>query len=180
MLLLSEYLSMEGDHVDIKVNDQVEKNSNQKGCLTGDPLSLIPFNIIVDMLAVLIKRAKIDGQIEGVIPHLVDDVLSILQYADDTILFMDHDLERAKNMKLLLSAFKKLSGLKINFHKSKIFCFGQTKEFEPQYEQLFRCKKGTYPFRYLGIPMYFKKLNNKDWERIEERPVLTYMYHTSS
>jgi hypothetical protein len=37
------------------------------------------------MLAVLIKRAKTDGKIEGVIPHLVDDGLSILQYADDTI-----------------------------------------------------------------------------------------------
>jgi hypothetical protein len=37
------------------------------------------------MLAVLIKKAKTDGQIEGVIPHLVDDGLSILQYADDTI-----------------------------------------------------------------------------------------------
>jgi len=30
-------------------------------------------------------------------------VLSILEYADDPILFMDHDLEQAKNMKFLLS-----------------------------------------------------------------------------
>jgi hypothetical protein len=39
------------------------------------------------MLAILIKRAKDDGQISGVVPHLVDDGLSILQYADDTIIF---------------------------------------------------------------------------------------------
>jgi hypothetical protein len=76
------------------------------------------------MLVVLIKRAKTDGQIEGVIPHLVDDGLSILQYADAMILFMEHDLEKARNMKLLLSAFEELSDLKINFHKSEIFCFG--------------------------------------------------------
>ena len=25
------------------------------------------------------------------------------------------------------------------------------------------------PFRYLGIPMHYRKLNNKDWEIIEER-----------
>ena len=49
--------------------------------------------IVADMLAILIKRAKDDGQIGGVIPHLVDDGLSILQYADDTILFLDHDIE---------------------------------------------------------------------------------------
>ena len=49
--------------------------------------------IVADMLAILIKRVKDDGQIRGVIPHLVDDGLSILQYADDTILFLDHDIE---------------------------------------------------------------------------------------
>jgi hypothetical protein len=46
------------------------------------------FNIVVDMLAVMIERAKADGQIEGVIPHLVDGGLSILQYVDDTIVFL--------------------------------------------------------------------------------------------
>jgi hypothetical protein len=86
------------------------------------------------MLAILIKRAKEEGQIVGVIPHLVDDGLSILQYADDTILFMEHDIDKAKNMKLLLNAFEQLSGLKINFHKSEIFCFGQAKDYELQYE----------------------------------------------
>ena len=69
--------------------------------------------IVADMLAILIKRAKDDGQIGGVIPHLVDDGLSILQYADDTILFLDHDIEQAKNLKLLLSVFQQMSGLKI-------------------------------------------------------------------
>jgi hypothetical protein len=69
-------------------------------------MSPILFNIVVDMLSVLIKRAKDNDQIKGVIPHLVEDGLSILQYADDTILFTDHDLEQAKNMKLLLCVFE--------------------------------------------------------------------------
>jgi hypothetical protein len=38
-----------------------------------------------------------------------------------------------------------------------------------EYEQLFGCKKGTYPFLYLGIPMHYRKLRNKDWAIIEER-----------
>ena len=73
---------------------------------------------------ILIKKAKADNQISGIVPHLVDEGLSILQYADDTLLFMDHDLEKARNTKLLLCAFEQLLGLKINFHKSEIFCFG--------------------------------------------------------
>ena len=75
------------------------------------------------MLAIIIERAKLAGQIEGVVPHLVDGGLSILQYADDTIIFMEHDIEKVKNLKLILSAFEQLSGLKINFHKSELFCF---------------------------------------------------------
>ena len=96
----------------------------------GDPLSPILFNIVIDMLAILINRAKDESQVMGIVPHLVDGGLSILQYADDTILFMDHDIEKATNMKMLLCAFEQLSGLMINFHKSETFCFGQAKEME--------------------------------------------------
>jgi hypothetical protein len=57
------------------------------------------------MLAIIINRAKEDGQVNGLIPHLVDGGVSILQYADDTIIFLDHDLEKALNMKLILCIF---------------------------------------------------------------------------
>ena len=79
------------------------------------------------MLAILLSRAKEADHIRWVVPHLVDEGLSVLQYADDTVIFMDNDLERAKNMKLLLCAFEQLSGLKINFHKSELFCYGAAK-----------------------------------------------------
>ena len=63
----------------------------------------------------------------GAIPHLVERGLSILQYADDTILFLEHDLAKAVNLKLVLSVFEQLSGLKINFHKSEVFLFWRGK-----------------------------------------------------
>ena len=121
------------------------------------------------MLAILIARAKDDGQIEGVIPHLIQNGLSILQYMEDTVLFLSHDLPKATNMKLLLSLFEQLSGLKINFHKSEIFCFGKGKEHEAEYSQLFGYDVGKFPFRYLGLPMHYKKLSNNDWKNIEQR-----------
>jgi len=121
------------------------------------------------MLAILIARAKEVDQVDGVIPHLVQDGLSILQYADDIVIFMSHDLDKALNMKLILSTFEQLSGLKINFHKSEIFCFGKAKEHEAFYSQLFGCRLGNYPFRYLGLPMHTRKLSNKDWQFIENR-----------
>jgi hypothetical protein len=79
------------------------------------------------MLAILIAPAKEDGQVSVVIPNLVDCGMSILPYVDDTIFLMDHDLEKYLNRKLVLCIFEQFSGLKINFHKSEIFCFGKLK-----------------------------------------------------
>ena len=105
----------------------------------------------------------------GLVPNLVDEGLSILQYVDDTILLMENDLEEAKNLRLLLMAFKKLAGLKINFHKSELFCFGLAKERSKEFSELFGCNQGTLPFKYLGIPMHFRRLLKKDWAHIYKR-----------
>lgn len=104
--------------IGIQVNDDIGHYfQTQKGLRERDPMSPILFNVVVDMLAVLIGRAKEDGKVGGLIPHLVDGGVSILQYADDTIIFMKHDLAKARNMKLVLCLFEQLSGLKINFNK---------------------------------------------------------------
>jgi hypothetical protein len=99
------------------------------------------------MLPIQINMAKHGGQISRVISNIIDDGLSILQYVNDTTLFMDRSLELAQNMKLLLVAFEQMSGLKINYHKNELFCIGEAKDHEVQYENLFGCKKGSYPFR---------------------------------
>ncbi|WVZ54678.1 hypothetical protein U9M48_005442 [Paspalum notatum var. saurae] len=156
--------------VNVKVNDELGHYfQTRKGVRQGDPLSPFLFNLIADMLAVLIARAKENGQFRGIIPHLVEGGLSILQYADDTILFLEHDFNEAVNLKLVLSVFEQLSGHKINFHKSEVFLFGEAKFYKEEYIQLFGCKEGVFPFKYLGIPMHHKKLFNKDWIEVEER-----------
>jgi hypothetical protein len=155
--------------VAIKVNDNIGHYfQTWNGVRQGDPLSPILFNIVVDMLAVLISRAKEAGQVRGVVPHLVDEGLLVLQYVDDTFIFMDNDQERAKNMKLLLFAFEQLSRLQINFHKSELFCYRAAKAIQSEYAHISGCDLGSFPFRYLGIPMHHRKLMNKDWKHVKE------------
>ena len=72
-------------------------------------------------------------------------------------------------MKLILCIFKQLSGLKINFHKSEIFCFGAAKEVENQYKQIFGCESGSLPFKYLGVPIHYRNLQNSEWNLVESR-----------
>lgn len=43
---------------------------------------------------------------------------------------MEHDLVKVLNMQLIICLFEQLSGLKINFHKSELFCFGKAKDAE--------------------------------------------------
>ena len=51
----------QGGNVAVKVNDQLgDYFQTKKGVRQGDLLSPILFNLVVDMLAVLIKRAKAD------------------------------------------------------------------------------------------------------------------------
>ena len=84
------------------------------------------------MLATLIFWAKSNGKFTEVVPHPVEDGLSILQYAADTILFMDHDTLQAKELKVVLNTFEQLSGLKNIFHKSELFCYGAAKDYEQE------------------------------------------------
>ena len=73
----------------IKVNDNIDHYfQTLKGLRLRDPLSPIIFNLAADVLAVLVARTKQDGQVGGLIPHFVGGGVSVLQYADDIILFL--------------------------------------------------------------------------------------------
>jgi hypothetical protein len=70
-------------------------------------------------------------------------------------------------MKLILSAFEQLSGLKINYHKSELFCFGEAQVVTTQYAEIFGCKQCQFPISYLVIPVHYRGLTNSEWKHVE-------------
>ena len=132
-------------------------------------MSPILFDIAVDVLQVLIKRAQVNGLLRGVAQNLVDGGLSMLQYADDTVFFIEANEADALNLKYLLCCFEHLSGLKINYHKSEIVCFGDAKNNSEKFTDIFTCVEGKLPMKYLGIPAHNVRLRNLDWKIAEEK-----------
>jgi hypothetical protein len=63
-----------------------------------------------------------------VIPKMVEGGLTHLQYADDTVIFLEADRQSIANVKFLLYCFENMSGLKINYQKSEVMGIGVTKE----------------------------------------------------
>ena len=75
---------------------------------------------MADCLTRMIHKAQENDLVTCLISHIIPKAVAILQYTDDTILFLKHDLDGATHMKLLLYLFEMLAGLKINFNKNEI------------------------------------------------------------
>jgi hypothetical protein len=92
-----------GGTVSVKVNNMLGPYiKSHKGVRQGDPLSPILFNFVTDCLTRMIHQTQGNGLIIGLIDHIIPLGVAILQYADDTIICLKHDLAKARNLKLLL------------------------------------------------------------------------------
>lgn len=108
-------------------------------------ISPLLFNLAAGALAGILDKAKRNGLIKGVVPHLVEGGLTHLQYADDTVILMDCDDSTITNMKFLLYCFEWLSGLKVNYHKSEVIVFGVQEEEQWRIANMLKCKVGKLP-----------------------------------
>jgi hypothetical protein len=77
------------------------------------------YNMGSEVLTKMVLQAPSSGLFTGLAPNLVDNGVANLQYADDTVLCITQDPEKAVNVTLLLYMFELMSGLKINFLKSE-------------------------------------------------------------
>jgi hypothetical protein len=82
---------------------------------------------------------------------------------------LEDNMEKARNVKLMLYLFEQMPGLKINFDKSEIILIGGDNNLAIQYVDLFNCQVGLFPMKYLGVPIALGKLHVVDWVRLEKR-----------
>jgi len=73
-----------------------------KGLRQGDPLSPLLFNLVANVFTRMLMRATRRNLISGLLPHIEPGGILSLQYADDTMLFLENSLEKAVNLKICL------------------------------------------------------------------------------
>ncbi|KAK2638365.1 hypothetical protein Ddye_026160 [Dipteronia dyeriana] len=98
----------------------IEKEIHQ-----GDHLSHFLFNVVVESLSSLLRKAHGLDMIMGISFCNNDVHITHLQFAEDTIVFLKPKMEFLVNAERILRCFELASGLKINFHKSCIVRIGE-------------------------------------------------------
>ncbi|KAK2637372.1 hypothetical protein Ddye_032164 [Dipteronia dyeriana] len=125
----------------------------QRGLRQRDPLSPFLFNVAVEGLSALFKKAEEANLMKGVIFGKDEVHVSYLQFADDTILFLQPNIDHLVSFRRVLRCFKLASGLRINFQKSFVVEVGKNREGKENWAGSFRCTKATLPITYLGLKL---------------------------
>jgi hypothetical protein len=161
---------VEGGSIVIRMNDSNNAYFKPgKGLRQGDPLSPLLFNLMVDVFTRMLIKASRMGHITGLMSSLCPEGVLSLQYADDTLLFLDHDYRAACHLKWLLVYFENLSSMKINYSKSDLTTINLGEEESNKYDKFFCYKVEKFPFKYLGVFQHYKKLRREDIQPIVDK-----------
>ncbi len=124
----------------------------RRGLRQGDPLSPYLFLLVAEGMVRLVDRAVSSNLLRGVGPTDSCKV-SCIQYADDTIFFYEARLRQVRNLCFMLELFAWASRLKINKTKSELLYLGQEAGKGEWLAAALGCKLGSFPLRYLGLPL---------------------------
>ncbi|GKE54423.1 reverse transcriptase domain, reverse transcriptase zinc-binding domain protein [Tanacetum coccineum] len=135
----------------------------ERGVRQRDPLSPFLFILAAEGLNALVSEAVEKGIFKGVAVGADRVIVSHLQYADDTIFFGEWSKENAKALMCILQCFEEVSGLKVNYNKSKLYSIGVSVSDSEVMARWMSCSMGEFPFTYLGFPIGERMSCTKAW-----------------
>ncbi|XP_058752825.1 uncharacterized protein LOC131626023 [Vicia villosa] len=140
----------------------------EKGLRQGDPISPFLFVIAVEGLKLLINKAVDSGGYAGCNVK-GRCFMDILQFSDDMLLVGDGSWNHIRAIKVVLKRFDLVSGLAINFHKSKRIRINIKDSHMEFPENYFGCKKESKEFIFLGIPIGSNPRKFHCWSSLVEK-----------
>lgn len=119
----------------------------------GNPLSPLLFILVTYVLNRMLRLATNNNLIHGIkFPRNGPEVLNI-QYADDTLLFMEASESGLINLKRIICCFQTALGLKINFTKSSLTGIGISSALAERFSSILGCGIASLPINYLPFPL---------------------------
>jgi hypothetical protein len=132
-------------------------------------MSPVLFNLVVDVFTRRMIKAESSNLIRGLCPQPYPCGIISLQYADDTILFIENDVEVARNLKWVLTCFEQVSWMKINYEKSELVPINLDQVETELIKEVMGCVVGAFPIKYLGIPLHHDKLRREDLQPLIDK-----------
>ena len=141
----------------------------KRGLRQGDPLSPFLFLIMAEVLNKMLLKAEAMGFFKGV--EVGGDQVKVthLQFADDTLIFCEPNMEFLTNIKRLLSIFQDFSGLAVNYAKTGLIVIGKDAQWAEEAATTLQCSRVELPITYLGVPLGANMNRAASWQPIIER-----------
>jgi hypothetical protein len=141
----------------------------QRGLKQGDPLAPFLFLLVAEGFAGLMRSAVEKNHFKGFKVGSGGLQISHLQYADDTLCIGEATVDNIWTLKAILRGFELASGLKVNFWKSCLMGLNVPLGFMEWACNFLNCKRGSFPFYYLGLPVGANPRRGSTWEPVVER-----------
>ncbi|KAL5728978.1 hypothetical protein ACHQM5_001996 [Ranunculus cassubicifolius] len=142
--------------------------SSSRGLRQGDPLSPMLFVLVAEVLTQMVLMCQREGVFEGFEVARGGERVPVLQYADDTLVFLQEGVETSDCLLRLLGWFEVFSGLHVNCSKSKVFFVNEVGDREGILQR-WGCVEGEFPDVYLGIPFGANYKNIGVWQNLIDR-----------
>ena len=135
----------------------------RSGIRQGCPLSLLLFNIVLEVLATVIREEK---EIKGI--QIRKEEINLSLFADDMILYIENPKDSIRKLRELISEFSKVAGYKINTQKSLAFLYTNNEKSEREIKESIPFTTATKRIEYLGIniPKETKELYSENYKTL--------------
>jgi len=146
--------------------------SIERGLRQGDPLSPFLFLLAAEGFNVLMKVVVDANMFTGYSVGCAGDIcLTYLQSADDTLIIGEKSWLNVRTMRLVLLLFEKVSGLKVNFHKSMLTGVNVSDSWLSEAALVMSCRRGSISFVYLELPIGGDPRKLSFWKPVVDRIV---------
>ncbi|GAU20198.1 hypothetical protein TSUD_352620 [Trifolium subterraneum] len=143
-----------GGNFSVLVNGSPTGEINiHRGLKQGDPLAHFLFLLVAEGMGGVMSKAVERNLFKGFKVQSDGPSISHLQYADDTLCIGEPSVENLWTLKAIRRGFELASELKVNFWKSCLVGVNVCTEFMEMACTFLNCKKGGFPFKYLGLPV---------------------------